>query len=199
MEKKWYQTTWGISLLLFFFFPAGLFCMWKYGMWDKRIKWSITALLILLTLGFNVLTRLNTNISTSPEHVVSTNSPVYPTDVPRQYKYEILDKNENKTVDNYKVLINPGDDGKAIAMEVKKGCNKPCNIDIYDDKHALELQREYDAMMGTLDTQPQELQAWKLKNYLFVADHLVGYVDFESGSYQEYPYRDWYYDELKGK
>ena len=52
-------------------------------------------------------------------------------------------------------------------------------------------------MMGTLDTTPQELQTWKTKNYVFVADHLVGSITFDEG-FSEYPLRDWYYKELKG-
>ena len=112
--------------------------------------------------------------------------------------YEIVDKKDNGNVENYKVLIKTGYDAKATIVEVKKECKKPCNIDIYDDRQALVLQKEYDAMMGTLNTKPQDLQTWKQKNYVFVADHLVGYVSFDTGDYQEYPYKDWYYKELKG-
>lgn len=117
----------------------------------------------------------------------------------KQYSYEVLDKNENKVVENYKVLIKPGDNGKEIAMEVKKECKKPCNISIFDNKDALLFEKQYDDMMGNLDTLPEELQEWKKKHYIFVADHLVGYVDFESGEYEEYPYKDSFYDELKVK
>lgn len=124
-----------------------------------------------------------------------------PTDKPEKlYDYEILYRNENKTVENYMVLIKTGDDGKVIAFEVKKECKKPCNIAIYNDKEALELEKQYDDMMGTPNTTPEELQVWKEKNYVFVADHLVGYINFElPDDYNEYPYKDWYYDELKDK
>lgn len=47
-NKKWYQKTWGIILLLFLFFPVGLFFMWKYARWSKKAKWIITGVFIFV-------------------------------------------------------------------------------------------------------------------------------------------------------
>jgi len=140
-------------------------------------------------------------ITSTPEAKTTPESNPEPSKEPEEkYDYEILDRNENKTVENYMVLIKPGDDGKAIALEVQKECKKSCNIDIFDDKEALGLQKQYDDMMKTLNTTPEELQAWKEKNYVFVADHLVGLINFETPEeYNEYPFKDWHYEELKGK
>ena len=38
MNKKWYEKNLAIILLLIFFFPVGLFLMWKYSNWNKVIK-----------------------------------------------------------------------------------------------------------------------------------------------------------------
>lgn len=43
-KKKWYKTNQGMILLLVFFFPAGLFLMWKYAGWNKKVKWIITSM-----------------------------------------------------------------------------------------------------------------------------------------------------------
>ena len=40
--KKWYQKTGFIILLLIFFFPVGLFLMWKYTNWGKKVKIAIS-------------------------------------------------------------------------------------------------------------------------------------------------------------
>ena len=53
-SKKWYQKTLGIVGLLILFFPLGLFLMWKYAEWDKKIKWIITGIFILLLIASSV-------------------------------------------------------------------------------------------------------------------------------------------------
>lgn len=198
-----------------------LWWFYKKSKWSRRIKVGLIAFFVggIIVTGVLLSSRYSNNsisqlkVADSSTNVASptpsvtplpsekpTSKPTpTPSPTPKQYSYEVLERNENNTVENFKVLIKAGDDGKAIAMEVKKGCKKPCNIDIYDDKRALELQKEYDVMMGTPDTTPQQLQSWKQKNYVFVADHFVGYINFELDEYQEYPYKDWYYQELKNK
>lgn len=117
-----------------------------------------------------------------------------------QYQYEVLSKRDNGNVENADVLVTSGEtNGEAIALEVKKTCKKPCNINIYDDKKAFDLQTQYDEMMCDSSTQSSDLQTWKEKNYVFVGDHLIGYMEFSADAYDEYPYKDWYYKELKDK
>lgn len=41
---KFYQKTWFIILMLIFFFPVGLFLMWRYSTWGKVPKAIITAI-----------------------------------------------------------------------------------------------------------------------------------------------------------
>lgn len=38
MNQKWYEKNLAIILFLIFFFPVGLFLMWKYSKWNKTIK-----------------------------------------------------------------------------------------------------------------------------------------------------------------
>lgn len=109
-------------------------------------------------------------------------------------EYQIAFRDENNRVENYELLITPGADGKAAALDVKKQCKKPCNIYVYDDSKAQKLEREYADISDADST-----TAWKKKNYVYVADHLVGSIDFETGEWQGYPYRDFYYRENGGK
>lgn len=116
-----------------------------------------------------------------------------------QFNYEILNRTENKLVENINVYINPGETkGEVIAKEIKTTCKKPCNIYLYDDKKAYELQSQYDEMMN-FETEPTDLENWKNDNYIFVADHYVGWMEFEGDMYSEYPFKDVLYDEIKSK
>jgi uncharacterized membrane protein len=47
MEKKFYQKTWFIVLSLIFFFPVGIYLMWKYTSWSKKAK-SIATVVVLI-------------------------------------------------------------------------------------------------------------------------------------------------------
>ena len=40
--EKWHQKPLGIIVLLFLFFPVGLYLMWKHSNWSKQAKWTIT-------------------------------------------------------------------------------------------------------------------------------------------------------------
>jgi hypothetical protein len=112
--------------------------------------------------------------------------------------YKILSTEKLNTVENIDVLItDTNSDPKKIAEEVKTTCSKPCNISVYDDKKAFELQDQYDQMMKLSTTEIGDLDEWKAKNYIYVADHLVGYMEFSEGYYNDYPYKDSYYEELK--
>lgn len=48
VPKQWYKNKKAIILLLIFFFPVGLFLMWKYSTWSKKTRWVVTGSVILL-------------------------------------------------------------------------------------------------------------------------------------------------------
>ena len=199
MNKPFYKKWWGIILIIFFFPFFFTYLIWKKSNWsvNKRLG-LITGMWIL----FLVMGALNP-ASRTPKHEQSINTGTAPTAVPTQAtiptempkpKYEVKKHEVKATVENFEVLIQPGADGKAVAKDVQKTCQKPCNIYIWDDEKALNLQLDYDKM------DVPERTAWTKKNYVFVADHLVGNVEFElPDNYDEYPFRDWQYKELKGQ
>jgi hypothetical protein len=43
-QKPWYKRDFGIILLLIFFWPVGLYLMWKYSKWSTPVKWTLTAI-----------------------------------------------------------------------------------------------------------------------------------------------------------
>lgn len=51
MSQKWYEKNAGIILFLIFFFPIGLFLMWKYSRWNKvaKIAISVVGALVIIT------------------------------------------------------------------------------------------------------------------------------------------------------
>lgn len=115
------------------------------------------------------------------------------------FEYEILSRIESKTDETISVLIKPGEQNpKAIAEEVQKSCKRQCNITLFDDKKAFELDTEYTNKMMSYDITVAEREDWKKKNTVFLADHLVATVGYSFGDYSEYPLKDFYYKELKG-
>jgi len=115
-------------------------------------------------------------------------------------EYEILARVEDKTDENISVLIKAGETNpKGIAEEVQKSCKKKCNVTLFDDKKAYELDSEYTNKMMSYDVTVAQREAWKKKNTEFLADHLVATVGYSFGDYSEYPMKDWYYKELKGE
>ncbi|MBZ9691651.1 hypothetical protein [Clostridium sp. M14] len=48
---KWYEKTWVIILFLIFFFPVGLYLMWKYSKWNKAVKVVLTIFFALVIIG----------------------------------------------------------------------------------------------------------------------------------------------------
>lgn len=115
-------------------------------------------------------------------------------------EYEILARVEDKTDENISVLIKVGETNpKGIAEEVQKSCKKKCNVTLFDDKKAFELDAEYTNKMMSYDVTVAQREAWKKKNTVFLADHLVATVGYSFGGYSEYPMKDWYYKELKGE
>ncbi|CAI3549181.1 DNA/RNA non-specific endonuclease [Clostridium neonatale] len=45
---KWYQKTWGIILMLYLFFPVGLYLMWKHSKWNSKVKKIVTGVFAAL-------------------------------------------------------------------------------------------------------------------------------------------------------
>jgi len=116
-------------------------------------------------------------------------------------EYEIVDRIDNKSDENISILIKSGESNpEGIALEIKKSCKKNCNISLYDDKKAFELESQYSKLSSS-----EAMTKWKKDNYVFVAEHFVATVGYGStenwgyGPYSEYPMKDWYYKELKGE
>lgn len=63
-ELKWYQKPTGIIILLIFFFPVGLYLMWKNELWTKQTRWIVTAVIVLILVA-NANNDKNSNSSNS--------------------------------------------------------------------------------------------------------------------------------------
>ncbi len=53
--RRWYQDTFWVIFFLFFFWPVGMYLMWKYTKWPIPVKAIVTiAIAILVVIMFNV-------------------------------------------------------------------------------------------------------------------------------------------------
>ena len=83
-ELKWYQKPNGVIILLIFFFPVGLYLMWKNELWTKQTRWIVTgvlALVVIANAGKNEnggsSNNSNTNSSTNDNSSEETSKKVY--------------------------------------------------------------------------------------------------------------------------
>ena len=115
--------------------------------------------------------------------------------------FQVKVNRDRGNIVNYKLLIKPDDEFMAedIANFFFKKCTKNCTIDIYNVEKSLNLHEDYDQMYMKSQTTPQDLKTWETKNYVDVADHYVGRIDFDAKLYNDYPLKDSYYKELGGK
>jgi len=48
---KWHQKPMSVILLLIFFFPLGLYFMWKNKMWNSKTRWIVTSIILILVIA----------------------------------------------------------------------------------------------------------------------------------------------------
>lgn len=129
----------------------------------------------------------------------STPQPSAEADYSEFFKVKV--NRDRGSVINYKLLISPNDEllVQDIAESVFKKCPKNCTIDIYNDERALNLHEAYDQMYMKPETTPEDLKKWEKQNYVYVTDHYIGRIDFDTKMFNDYPLKDSYYKELGGK
>lgn len=157
----------------------------KYGL----IGGPIIILVFFLVMVSRDATFVSPDTSPTPTQVAQA------TTAPQTYKKIAADS--GKSVDNLRYLLTESDlsetDVKAIAEAIQRNeCKKQCNIFLFDDQKAAELDIAYSKLSDS-----SAMTKWKVENYVFVAEHNVGQLVF--GDYTHYPLKDWYYDQQKAK
>jgi hypothetical protein len=59
VKKKWSHTNLGIIFLLLFFFPSGLYSMWRYGNWRLKTKLQISGFFFLIAFLFSLVAKIS--------------------------------------------------------------------------------------------------------------------------------------------
>jgi hypothetical protein len=50
-NTPWYKKPVSVILLLIFFFPVGLYLMWKHELWNKNTRWIVTGVVGIVVLA----------------------------------------------------------------------------------------------------------------------------------------------------
>lgn len=145
---------------------------------NKWIKYSIIAFVALIIIAG--ISGGNDNQQTTTDQ---TQEAVQST------QYEIVVNEDNSNVQNIDALLLSTDTSEGSVTndiaEIKENeCKKRCNISLFDNKEALELDGEYRTL-----TDSDEMTAWKAEHYDFVADHLLGYMMVDNETVDYYPYK----------
>ncbi len=69
MNQKWYEKNVAIILSLIFFFPVGLFLMWKYSNWNKIAKIIVSVFIGIAVIGNIGSSKTNKTATTKTETV----------------------------------------------------------------------------------------------------------------------------------
>lgn len=114
-RKKWYHTQVGIGLLLLLFFPAGLYLMWKYTNWHRKVKWGVTGfygLMFVLTAIFSPSESYTDSINKAQEKVanerINQAASQTLTEAPKQvekYKVEVTSQIVKKVDGKYRYFF----------------------------------------------------------------------------------------------
>lgn len=90
-EARWYKKTYSIVLLLIFFFPIGVYLMWKYGKWSNRTKLIITGIFSLYVLGVYGSVNQKPVVSQTDTKVNATTASTSPTPSPKPVQTKRID------------------------------------------------------------------------------------------------------------
>ena len=114
--------------------------------------------------------------------------------------YEKLGYENLALVENFYYFVSAVDKSEEnlerVAKEIKtRECQKDCNILLYDNKKAYDLDREREALVGG-----EALSEWDSENFVFLADHNIGMLEFFGEIFMPYPLKDGpLYNELKAE
>lgn len=146
--KKWYQKTGWILFFLIIFFPIGLFLMWKYSNWNKIIKLILSFLFGITFMGIVLSPKLESitlTADTSTVYDIDDAVKIKIKTDPDDYK---IQKNDFEIsggtidIDGKKVIFTASKAGKYKIFVEKSGVTSNTITLKYEDKAALEKERE---------------------------------------------------------
>lgn len=156
-QIKIYQKNWFILLMLFLFFPVGLFLLWKYSTYKKRAKLIITAIVASIVI-FGAAQGNKQQQQTTQQEPINQNSTEKMQESKELPAYEVTNI-EQRTPDTvtYQVIVNEPANveqikqiGKAIILKAEETGKVPKLIIFFNDQkeyigHGAALGRiEYD-------------------------------------------------------
>ncbi len=152
-----------------------------------------TSIIVFFIILFLLLQQLSAPHPLPPTSVPAAISATLPEGV-QQLGYNLYNTQESY----YYLYTNPDKSEKtieAVAQQIKALCKKACTISFYDTKKAYALDQQ--RLVITVD---QNMEAWNRKNYVYVADHFLGYLPYVAyAPFTYYPYKDVYYRQLLNK
>lgn len=107
---------------------------------------------------------------------------------------QLLSSRQSGNINNLYFLYLESDKSQNTVTDIairlrRQYCTTGCIINIYDDKNAYSKDMER-ITIKSIDI----MNEWNKNNYIFVADHYLGYLDINHNAvFAYYPFHDWYY------
>lgn len=159
----------------------------------KTLTHILTGIVVFIIAAIIIIGKDTKTVPVGTPEPTTTAQP--PTNIANEY--ETVDRQDSQTTENHYYLLKTSDlseeNIQRIARQIKqKECKKQCNLFLYDDEQAAQLDMAYNQL-----TTSEAMTDWKESNYVYVAEHNIGQVINDEFSY--YPLKDWYYEQMKEK
>lgn len=102
-QSKWYDKTWIVIVLCIFFFPVGLYALWKNHSISKGLKIVVTVVIVLIVIGQLSKNSDSSSTSNSSEQTDANNSEPTGVSVGQILKTDYFDITVNEVSLNDKV------------------------------------------------------------------------------------------------
>lgn len=150
----------------------------------------IPSTLIFFIVLFLLLKQLSTPQPLPPASIPAAVSAVLPKGVQQ------VGHNQYNTQESFYYVYTNSDKSEktlaAVAAQIKALCSKVCTISFYDTEKAYALDQE-----RLVITVKDNMEDWNKKNYVYVAEHFLGYLPYaQNAPFTYYPYKDAYYKQL---
>ena len=142
-QLRVYQKNWFIWLMLFLFFPIGLFLLWKYCTYQKKAKLIITAVIVLFVVVVSATQNNNQKAQPAQSINESTQNSTETMQEPKKLPAYKVANIEQRTPDTfvYQVIINEPANadqlkqiGKAVVLEAEKEGRVHKRIILFNDR-----------------------------------------------------------------
>jgi micrococcal nuclease len=177
-QTKWYQKGWVIALLIVFFFPVGLFLMWRYTKWDRAIKGLISGffLFALISSAGNTQKAPTEPVITPSSTIIASSSPspapsLSPSPSPSSNPSLVT---VTEVVDGDTIVIEGGQAVRYIGMDTPETKHPTKSVQCFGVEASERNKELVEGKQVRLEKDVSETDKYgRLLRYVYVGDEMI--------------------------